>query len=63
MADVIDEDPKALAESDAMRRALLAALAAIEGIREPLDDLHGDADAEGSEVVRGDQPREAPSTT
>ena len=63
MADVIDEDPKALAESDAMRRALLAALAAIEGIREPLDDLHGDADAEDSEAVRGDQPREAPSTT
>jgi hypothetical protein len=63
VADVIDEAPGASPTSAAMRRALLAALAAIEGIRQPLDDLGdegGDGDAGGS---RSDPLRTAAAGT
>ena len=57
MPDATNED------SEALRRALLVALDAIEGVREPLDDLGGGDEAEDSGPIRYDPPCQAPAST
>ena len=65
VADVTEEDREACVASAAMRRALRVALDAIEGIRQPLDDLGGE-DGNGAvgrtDVRYTDLPSETPTT-
>jgi hypothetical protein len=65
VADVFEEDREECVASAAMRQALRVALDAIEGIRQPLDDLGGEdgnGAAGGTDVRRGDPPRETPTS-